>query len=133
MSAQSKVADVGDVTLHDGADVVHQALRREVNERISSLNDQQRIAGLETMDVCCECVQRNCTGRVVMTAAEYEAVRRFPNRFVIKEGHEVARGERVVADATGYVVVEKDGRDGLYAVGTDPRRRVSRETAAPNA
>lgn len=84
-----------------GAGVVHQVLRREVNERIRSLEDGARIAEPEVVDVCCECVRRDCTGRVVMTVLEYEAIRRFPSRFLIREGHEVAGEERVVAEARG--------------------------------
>ena len=62
-----------------------------------------------------------------MTAAEYEAVRRFPTRFFVKEGHEVAGGERVVGESEGYVVVEKIGAEGLRAVAIDPRRRAGRK------
>jgi hypothetical protein len=111
--------------------ITHQALRREVNERISSLNDGSWIAEPGLVDVCCECVRRDCTGRVAMTVSEYEAVRRFPTRFLVKEGHEVSGEERVVAEAAGYVVVERSGREGLYAVGTDPRRRVLRKIETP--
>lgn len=114
----------------DGIDVVHQALRREVNERISSVNHDFHLTAPESMDVMCECVHTSCTGRIQMTVAEYERVRRFPTRFFVKEGHEVSAGERVVAEAAGYVVVEKSGRDGLYAVGADPRRRTLRSVGA---
>jgi hypothetical protein len=61
-----------------------------------------------------------------MTVAEYELVRRFSTRFFVKEGHEVAEEERVVAESDGYVVVETSGRSGLFAVGADPRRRSHR-------
>jgi hypothetical protein len=120
MSAQPKDAFVDDVL--DDDDVVQQALRREVNERTRAfVADGQGADG--TVDVGCECARRSCTGRVAITVAEYEAIRRFPTRFLVKEGHEVNEGERVVGESVGYVVVEKSGRQGLYAVGVDPRRR----------
>jgi hypothetical protein len=36
-------------------------------------------------------------------------VRRNPDRFIVAEGHEQAGVEQVVAEGTGYVVVEKVG------------------------
>jgi siroheme synthase (precorrin-2 oxidase/ferrochelatase) len=100
--------------------VVHQALRREVNEHISA------VAEPELIEVMCECVRAECAAHVTMTLAEYELVRRFPTRFFVKAGHDVAEGERVVAEADGYVVIEASGRGGLYAVSADPRSRYRR-------
>lgn len=106
--------------------VVQQALRRDVNERLV-MNDG--VGAEERVDVMCECVHPDCAARVALTVSEYEAVRRFPNRFLVKAGHEVAEDERVVAVSDGHVVVEKIGRGGLYAVGADPRRRGVRSEA----
>jgi hypothetical protein len=125
MSAQPKEAFIYEArTEVDG--VVHQTLRREVNEQVRKLG-----AGLDgslhdAIDVVCECGYSGCTGRLTMTVADYEAVRRFPTRFLVKAGHEVSEFERVVAESDAYVVVEKVGRGGSYAVGIDPRRRASR-------
>ena len=124
MSAQPKDQDP---VVTDG--VVHQALRREVNEQISSLNtDGFGIDGSETIDVVCECVRGACTARIVMTVADYELVRRFPTRFFVKAGHEVAAEERVVKESDGFVVIEASGRDGVYAVSADPRGVYRRAT-----
>ena len=98
-------------------DLVHQELRREINEQISRVTDAFGVAESEAMDVMCECVQTDCTGRIVLTVAEYEAVRRFPTRFLVKTGHDVSATERVVAEWDAYAVVEKSSRSGLYAVG----------------
>lgn len=112
------------VTGHaDGVGVVHQALRREVNEHISSLNHDFSVRPSETIAVICECIRASCTANVEMTVPAYDEVRRFPTRFVVKEGHEIGDGERVVDTADGYVVIELTGSGGLYAVGVDPRRR----------
>ena len=124
MSVQPSEAHTTDGLVADGGGaVVHQALRREVNESISALNQDFHVAAPELIDVMCECVHLNCTEHVSMTLAAYEAIRRFPTHFVVKAGHEVAEGERIVSDALDHVVVEKSGRDGIYAVSADPRRR----------
>jgi hypothetical protein len=101
--------------------VVQQALRREVNEHISSLNNTFGVSGPEKIDVMCECVRANCEARITMSLAEYERVRRFPTHFFVKEGHEIATEGRVVSEASGYVIIEAGGRGGLYAVRADPR------------
>ena len=116
MSAQPKEDETA------GADgVVHQALRREVNEQISALSATFGVTESEAIDVICECVRAECVARIRMTVAEYELVRRFPTRFFVKAGHEVAEEERVVAESDSYVVIEASGRGVLYAVGADPR------------
>lgn len=121
MSAQPK--DQYAATSTPDGRVVHQALRRDVNERINAVDHDFDIAPPEAMEIVCECAHTNCVARIVMTIAEYNAVRRVPTHFFVKDGHEVGEGERVVAESAGYVVVEKSGREGLYAVGADPRRR----------
>ena len=54
------------------------------------------------------------------------AVRRFPTRFVVKEGHVAGEVERVVESRGGYAVVEKSGADAEHAILLDPRRKASR-------
>jgi hypothetical protein len=63
------------------------------------------------VEVRCECGHSNCTGDIVMSLDEYEAVRLHLTRFLIKEGHEVADVVRVVDYGTGYVVVANFDRD----------------------
>lgn len=127
MSAQPQEAHASGIVEDDRAGaVVQQALRREVNERIRSINDGFGVREPDTIDVLCECIRPNCTAYIAMIVAEYELVRRFPTRFFVKEGHEVADGERVVSESGAFVVVESRGRAGLYAVSADPRRRGTR-------
>lgn len=116
MSVQPREGGIAGTT-----EVVHQALRREVNERISALSATFSVTEPETIDVICECVRVECAARITMTVAEYELVRRFPTRFFVRAGHDVAEAERVVAESDGYVVIEASGRGGLYAVSADPR------------
>jgi hypothetical protein len=99
----------------------NQALFREINERIESLN--------ETFDALvpvgtwiCECADQNCIEMIPMTLQEYEAVRANPARFPILPGHELPDVERVVERHEGYVVVEKLGAAAEFARRHDPRR-----------
>lgn len=107
--------------------IPHQALRRELNEHICSVNtDSFGVTSPETIEVVCECAGARCEAPIVMTLAEYEAVRRFPTRFFVKAGHQLADDERIVTESAGYVVVEASGAGGLYAVRADPRRAGTR-------
>jgi hypothetical protein len=125
MSAQGEVGYL-DESEDAEASAVHQALRREVNEQISDVNGRLHLADTATMGVMCECVHPDCTGQMDVPVAVYEQVRRFPTRFFVKAGHEVSENERVVSEGEGYVVVEKFGDGGWYAVVSDPRKRRAR-------
>jgi hypothetical protein len=107
----------------DTLGVAQQALRREVNEQISLLNHDFGVPEPEKSEVLCECIRPHCTARILMTVAEYELVRRFPTRFFIKEGHEVAADERVVTESDDYLVIEAAGLSSVYAAAADLRRR----------
>jgi hypothetical protein len=109
----------------DAVSVIHQTLRREVNEQIRKLGPGSSIGPPDTIEAVCECAYVGCTSRVELGVPNYEEVRRFPSRFVVKAGHEVSLLERVVAESDTYVIVEKVGRAGIYAVRVDPRRRGS--------
>ena len=100
MSVQPQIASVQERSESDR--VVHQTLRREVNEQMRRLGPEGEP---DTVDVVCECAYSGCTGRLTLSLSEYEAVRRFPTRFLVKAGHEVSENERVVAEADSYVVV----------------------------
>jgi hypothetical protein len=115
----------------DPADgVAQQALMREVNERISLTNAEFGATEPDSIEMLCECVRERCADRITMTVADYEVVRRFPTRFFVKAGHEVADTAHVVSQTDGYVVVEAGGRGGVYAVASDPRRRTHRRRDA---
>ena len=99
-------------------DARSQLLFRELNEQL------RKIAGGGDVDVVCECVNGACFDRLVVARDEYEAVRRFPTRFIVKEGHVAHDVERAVESHDGYVVVEKSGDDAENAIMLDPRRNV---------
>jgi hypothetical protein len=110
------------ISADPAAEIVHQTLVRELNERIRTVNAGYGVEEPDLIDVVCECARPGCTGRLTMTVADYELVRRFPTRFFVKAGHEIGDGERVVSESSGHVVVEASGGGGLYAVAADPRR-----------
>jgi len=105
-------------------DARSQLLFRELNEQL------RKIAGGGDVDVVCECVNGACLDRLVVARDEYEAVRRFPTRFLVKEGHVAHDVERAVGSHRGYVVVEKSGADAEHAIMLDPRRKASRRLYA---
>ena len=94
----------------------NEALFRDINERLKDLNDD-----FGTSEWLCECSDLECVGRVELTDAEYEAVRRHGTHFVLLVGHEEIDIERVVERHAGYVVAEKTGLGGELALLRDPR------------
>jgi len=104
---------------------LHQALLREVSERIEELN-----GGWEQLDrdtVLCECGHPGCLEKIEIAPSDYERVRRFPTRFLVKPNHVTAGSERPVELVDGYVVVEKLGASAATAIRRDPRRTSHRE------
>jgi hypothetical protein len=80
-------------------------LFREVNEA-----REQSSARAEdtTLTFVCECSDRDCTGRIQMTAAEFGDVRSSERRYVVLPGHEIPEIERIVEDRGAFEIVEKD-------------------------
>jgi hypothetical protein len=99
----------------------HQALLREVNERIEQLNGSWESEGED--GILCECGHPGCMEKIEIAAAAYERVRRFPTHFLVKPGHAIAGSERMVEQTDGYLVVEKVGHAAEMAIQLDPRRR----------
>jgi hypothetical protein len=96
----------------------NEVLFREINERLRDLNGN---AG--TSEWMCECSDLECVGRIDLTGAEYEEVRRDGAHFVLLAGHEQLDIERVVARRPGYIVAEKTGIGAELALLRDPRPR----------
>jgi hypothetical protein len=94
---------------------------REVNEAIAKVAGQLRS---DETDFVCECADPHCAHRLTADLDEYEEVRGHPARFLIKDGHEVASVEKVVARRRNYAVVEKVERTvARIARRLDPRAR----------
>jgi hypothetical protein len=99
---------------------LHQILRRDVNERIEQLNGEWEQTDRDV--VLCECGYSDCLEKIEIAAADYERVRRFPTRFLVKPDHVMGGSERIVERTHVYVVVEKVGESAATALRRDPRR-----------
>jgi hypothetical protein len=100
--------------------VLRQVLYREVNQRIEGLGENFNLDG--RLALLCECGNPKCVARLELSNREYTAVRRFPTRFVVAPGHEIAEVERVVETRPHFLVVEKLGEAGALATRRDWRK-----------
>ena len=98
----------------------NEALFREVNERVKNVNES--FGELPDAQFVCECGDRGCFERVTVPLDEYERIRADPTTFFVKDGHQEADVESVVAAGEGYFVVRKHAGDpATIAAETDPR------------
>lgn len=56
--------------------------------------------------VRCECRDPECTGVLLVTRPEYEAVRAHPARFIVAPNHENPESEWIVEENERFAVVE---------------------------
>jgi hypothetical protein len=85
-------------------------LMRTVNDRIAALDERatEWADPEQVFEFQCECGRTGgCDGRVLMTLAEYDRVRRERDRFAIVPGHETAAIEHVVEKDERYLIVDK--------------------------
>jgi hypothetical protein len=75
-----------------------EALFRAGNDRMMAWpENEERARRGETLTFLCECADSRCRKPVRLTAAQYEAVRGDPRRFLVAQGHEITEAEdRVV-------------------------------------
>jgi hypothetical protein len=100
----------------------NEALFRQVNEQVESLNRRFSAGAEDTMDIVCECADLACIERLTVQLPTYERVRGEPTYFLVKPGHEEGSFEVVVAETSGFNVVRKEAPDARrVAVATDPR------------
>jgi hypothetical protein len=100
---------------------LNEAIFRQVNEQIRDLN-RDLPSGTGTLTVICECGHSDCTERLELTVSSYERVRSDSRLYVIAPGHEIPAVERVIEQADGFDVVEKDeGPPAELSKKLDPR------------
>jgi hypothetical protein len=100
----------------------NEAVFREVNEQLESLNRGVAAVSDQTMRIVCECGDLKCAEQLVVPVDDYERIRSDPALFFVIRGHERPDVERVVEDAAGYHVVRKhEGDPARLARETDPR------------
>jgi hypothetical protein len=99
---------------------------RRVNEEIRRLADN---CDLDELDVFCECERGDCVTQFSVPTDDYEAVRRFATRFLVRPNH-LGPDERIVEETPAYVVVEKVGAGAAAAISHDPRKPAARKQTA---
>jgi hypothetical protein len=100
----------------------NEALFREVNERVEAIaaahGDDDHV-----YEFYCECSNADCTLQVPATIGTYEAVRAYPNRFLVYPAHSLPDIENVIERADSWWVVEKTGDAASLVTRLDPRGR----------
>jgi hypothetical protein len=94
---------------------------RDVNERIEHIANPRGSGDAHVFHFLCECSNVDCTLRLPLTLADYEAVRSNPTWFVVAPGHELPEIEEVVARRDHYQVVMKRGEAAVMVAKQDPR------------
>jgi hypothetical protein len=82
---------------------------REANEGIDRRRQELGVEG-ERFPLLCECDRERCTELFQVRPVEYETARENERRFLVVEGHD--GGARVIGRHDGFVIIEKDGREG---------------------
>jgi hypothetical protein len=83
---------------------ISQELDREVNERIRSLHP--KAAGRIEIEAICECVNGQCVEPITVSLADYDQVRAFPTRFLVRPGHQTGF-EEIVISTPEFVVIAR--------------------------
>lgn len=99
----------------------NEALFREINERVEEM--AHRLGPDVPYEFFCECANADCTFRITLPLAEYEAVRADPRRFVVLPLHYTPEVEELVVEEDTHWVVRKSGDAGEYVERLDPRTR----------
>lgn len=79
---------------------------REVNEAIAKTAKK---FDADEADFVCECADPECAHRITAELDDYEEVRADATHFIVADGHDEPRIERVVDSHGEYAVVEKFG------------------------
>jgi hypothetical protein len=101
----------------------NEALFREVNERVVEVAENYVVTEPHSaVDFTCECGRTECSETMMMTIAEYEAIRAHATHFGVVPQHEEPEIEAVIERHPSYFVVEKREQDAQeVARETDPR------------
>lgn len=101
----------------------NEALFREVNERVAEVATNYVMSETRSaVDFTCECGFTECSETMMMTIAEYEAIRAHATHFGVVPQHEQPEIETVIERHPSYFVVEKREEDAQeVARETDPR------------
>jgi len=99
----------------------NEALFREVNEKIEAM--AHHLGPDVPYEFLCECANADCTFRLSLPIAVYEAVRSDPKQFVVLPDHYTPEVEVLAVQEETHWVVRKTGDAGEYVEHLDPRGR----------
>jgi hypothetical protein len=100
----------------------NEAVFREINEQVESLNRGLAEISDNQMHIVCECGKLSCVARIVVPVSKYEEVRSEPTLFFVKPGHDQPDAEDVVEQTDAFDIVRKHpGEPAQVAKETDPR------------
>lgn len=100
----------------------NEAIFREVNEEVESLNRGMAEVSDNQMHIVCECGDLVCVDRLVVPMRKYEEIRSDSALFFIRPGHDKPEVEDVVEQVETYAVVRKrPGGPAEIAEDLDPR------------
>jgi hypothetical protein len=89
----------------------NEAWVRDLNERkAAAMEASEPVAGFR-----CECWQRECTERVLMSGREWREVRSRANRFAVAPKHVARSFEAIVQEHPHFWMIEKFGEAGEVA------------------
>jgi hypothetical protein len=101
---------------------VNEAVFRQVNESMATLQQTFALAEHQPLNIVCECDRIDCVERLSVTVETYERVRSDSTLFFVRPGHEDASIEDVIDSRGQYLVVRKHpGQPREVAEHTDPR------------
>ena len=121
----------------DGSELDVRRVRAAQNQSLFRDSNEQTNARKWARDslrssFVCECLDLNCTKRILLSREEYEELRGSPIRFAVLHGHELRDVEVVVDRTARYLVVQKIGVAADVAEQLDPRREFQGLTADGN-
>jgi hypothetical protein len=104
---------------------LNQSIFRGANERIERAAQSHHFDANQGVPFICECANPGCSETVMLSLADYEAVRAHSDRFFVVAGHENAAHshERTLEAVQDYAVVEKVGIAGEEAERLDTREQ----------
>jgi hypothetical protein len=98
----------------------NQALFRAINDELRG----SRADGDEShLRIACECADSGCVETLAIELERYTRIRDDATQFAVLPGHVYPEVEVIIAEHSGFVVVEKTGEAARVAVATDGMHR----------
>jgi hypothetical protein len=100
----------------------NEAVFRDVNERIESLQRGFAAVERQPLHIVCECDRLDCADQLSVDLDVYEKTRSDSSLFLVRRGHEDGSVEDIVDTGSDYIIVRKlPGDPEQIAELTDPR------------